>query len=90
MTETSLIITHREMHLAVGNERARPLCDDIPELRRYLGHWWIDSPDGWLRVTDTHIARELDQIAIRLDIAREDNACMTAATGAGSRSSPRP
>lgn len=81
MTETSLLITHREMQLAASNGRGRPLCEDIPELRRYIGHWWIDSPDGWLRVTDTHLAREFDQIAIRLDIAREDQACEVSTSG---------
>jgi hypothetical protein len=30
---------------------------------------------GWLRVTDQHLARQLDQIKIRLDTAEDNLAC---------------
>jgi hypothetical protein len=76
MPATSLIITHREMQHARDAGRARPLTAAITEFASYWGDWWITSADGWLRITDTHLASRLSQIRARLDQADEDNACI--------------
>ena len=78
MPATSLLITDREMQSALDQGRARPLCPDIPEIRRYYGAWWITCPQGWLRITDTHIADRLNRIRMRLDVAEESAACRRA------------
>jgi hypothetical protein len=81
MNPAALLISHNEMRVATEHGRSRPLCEDIPELRRYGGVWWISSPEGWLRITDIHLAAKFDSIATRLDIAGEDDACLHAGDG---------
>jgi hypothetical protein len=76
MPATSLIISHREMQSARDAGRARPLPPDITELVKYWGDWWLSSADGWLRITDTHLASRLDQVRTRLDHAEEEEACL--------------
>jgi hypothetical protein len=78
MLAAALVISHREMQVAATNGRARQLTDEIPEFRRYGGQWWITSPEGWLRITDTHFAACLDTVKMRLDIAEEAAACKRA------------
>lgn len=78
MHTPSLLISHNEMRGANDTGRARALCGTITELRRYAGHWWITSTEGWLRITDTHLAAELDKIATRLDTALDDDKCARA------------
>jgi hypothetical protein len=75
MLAAALVISHREMQVAATAGRARQLTDEIPEFRRYCGQWWVASPEGWLRITDTHLAGCLDTIKTRLDIADEAVAC---------------
>jgi hypothetical protein len=75
MPATSLMITHREMGNARDAGRARPLSPAITEFIKYWGDWWISSADGWLRITDTHLASRLDLVSARLDAAVEDAAC---------------
>jgi hypothetical protein len=75
MLITALMIPHREMQVASSNGRVRQLTEQIPELRRYQGHWWVISREGWLRITDTHLAACLDTIKTRLDVAEETVAC---------------
>lgn len=75
MLTAALVIPHREMHVAAANGRVRQLTEEIPEFRRYQGCWWVVSPEGWLRITDTHLATCLDTIRTRIDIAEETAAC---------------
>jgi hypothetical protein len=75
MPATSLMITHREMGNARDTGRARPLSPAITEFINYWGDWWISSADGWLRITDTHLASRLDLVSARLDAAGADAAC---------------
>jgi hypothetical protein len=75
MLATALVIPHDQMQAAASNGRVRQLTEEIPELRRYQGHWWVASPEGWLRITDSHLAACLDVIKTRLDIAEETAAC---------------
>ena len=75
MPATSLMITHNEMGNAFTAGRARTLCQAIPEFVRYWDDWWVSSPDGWLRITDTHLASRLNLVCARLDAAAEDDAC---------------
>jgi hypothetical protein len=78
MPATSLLISHREMQSARDAGRARPLTEAITEFVRYWGEWWVSSPDGWLRVTDAHLASRLDSARTRLDTAAEEEACRRA------------
>jgi hypothetical protein len=75
MPATSLMITHREMGTARDAGRARPLSPAITEFIKYWGDWWVSSAEGWLRITDTHLASRLDIVSARLDTAGEDPAC---------------
>ncbi len=75
MPATSLMITHREMGNAQDAGRARPLSPAITEFIKYWGDWWVSSAEGWLRITDTHLASRLDIVHIRLDTAGDDAAC---------------
>ncbi len=74
MPATSLIITHQEMGNARDAGRARPLSPAITEFIKYWGDWWVSSAEGWLRITDTHLASRLDIVRARLDTAGEDAA----------------
>jgi hypothetical protein len=38
----------------------------LPWVARYLDAWWVEYEGGWLRVTDDHVAAELDGVASRL------------------------
>jgi hypothetical protein len=75
MPATSLLISHREMQSARDAGRARPLTEAITEFVRYWGDWWVSCSDGWLRVTDAHVASRLDIARARLDAAEDDEAC---------------
>jgi hypothetical protein len=75
MLAAALVISHREMRVAAAAGRARQLIDEIPEFRRYCGQWWVISPEGWLRITDTHLAGCLDTVKMRLDVAKEMVSC---------------
>jgi hypothetical protein len=78
MPATSLVISNREMTTAISAGRARPLSDDIPELVKHWGDWWVSSPDGWLKITDAHLASRLDQARTRIDIAEDEQKCLRA------------
>jgi hypothetical protein len=75
MPATSLMITHREMGNARDAGKARPLSPAITEFVKYWGDWWVSSADGWLRITDTHLAGRLEIVRARLDTAAEEAAC---------------
>jgi hypothetical protein len=75
MFTAALLIPHRETQAAATNGRARQLTEQIPEFRRYHGHWWVTSPEGRLRITDTHLASCFDIIKMRIDIAEETAIC---------------
>jgi hypothetical protein len=77
MPATSLLVTNQQMRQEQEQGRVRVLHPDLPEFCRWYGAWWIRSPDpaGWLRVTDDHLRRLLDQIKTRLDIAEDNLAC---------------
>jgi len=75
MPATSLMITHREMGNARDAGRARPLSPAIGEFVKYWGDWWVSSAEGWLRITDTHLASRLEIVRVRLDAAAEEAAC---------------
>lgn len=75
MPATSLLISHHEMNTARDAGKARPLSQAITEFVRYWGDWWVSSADGWLRITDTHLASRLDIVRARLDATDEDADC---------------
>jgi hypothetical protein len=81
MPATSLLISHREMSSARQAGRVRPLSPAITEFARYGGEWWVSSADGWLRITDTHLAAKLDEIRARLDTDEEEQACLRSQQG---------
>lgn len=75
MPATSMLITNQQMHREREHGRVRDLHPDIPEFCKWYGSWWIQSPDGWLRITDTHLSSRLERVKRRLDIAEDDLAC---------------
>jgi hypothetical protein len=83
---TSLLISHHEMQTEREHVRVRQLHRDIPELCNWYGAWWLLSADGWLRITDSHLASRLDRIQLRVDAAEE----AAAITAARIQSSPGP
>jgi hypothetical protein len=85
MPATSLMISHREMTNARTAGRARPLSPVITEFTKYWGDWWVSSAEGWLRITDTHLASRLDLVRDRLDAVDEDAACLRSQEQASDR-----
>lgn len=71
MPATSLLISHHQMRIAQDKGDVRQLCRDIPEIRKWYGAWWLLSGEGWLRITDSHLADRLNRIKMRLDTAEE-------------------
>jgi hypothetical protein len=84
------MLSHHEMKKARDAGRARPLTQAIPEFVRYWGDWWVSSADGWLRITDTHLASRLDAVCQRLDIEAEEQACLRAQAHAADRKEELP
>jgi hypothetical protein len=64
--ESPLAVTHAEMNAAFDKGEAVPLGASMAWLVRYLDAWWVVYERGWLRVTDTATAEDLDQAAARL------------------------
>jgi hypothetical protein len=54
------------MNAAYDNGEAVPLAASMTWLTRYQDAWWVVYERGWLRVTDTATAQDLDQAAVRL------------------------
>lgn len=76
MISGPLLISHRAMAEARTRGRAAPLSAAITEFVRYSGGWWTDSPDGWLRITDSRMADCLTGIRARLDHSEEEQRCL--------------
>ena len=64
--ELPLAVTHATMNAAYDNGEAVPLAAAMAWLTRYQDSWWVVYERGWLRVTDTATAEDLDQAAARL------------------------
>jgi hypothetical protein len=54
------------MNAAYDKGEAVPLGASTAWLVRYLDVWWVIYERGWLRVTDTATAEDLDEAAARL------------------------
>ena len=67
--ELPLAITHAAMNAAYDKGEATPLAASMTWLIRYQDSWWVVYERGWLRVTDTATAKDLDQAANRLTLA---------------------
>ena len=61
-----LAVTHAEMNAAYDTGEAVPLGQSVSWLVRYRHAWWVVYERGWLRVTDTATAEDLDHSAARL------------------------
>jgi hypothetical protein len=59
------------MNAAYDQGHAVPLAAAMAWLVRYSGSWWVVYERGWLRVTDTATAEDLDEAAARLAKAEE-------------------
>ena len=59
-----LEITHAEMNAAHDSGVAVPFTETIPWLVRYDNSWWVVHDEGWLRITDTLTAADLDNRAV--------------------------
>jgi hypothetical protein len=66
-----LAVTHATMNAAYDNGQAVPLAASMTWLTRYRDSWWVVYERGWLRVTDTATAQDLDQAAVRLAAAEQ-------------------
>jgi hypothetical protein len=55
-----LELTHAEMNAAHDSGVAVPFTETIPWLVRYDNSWWVVHDRGWLRITDTLTATDLD------------------------------
>lgn len=64
--DSPLAVTHAEMNAAYEAGEAIPLAASMSWLIRYQDSWWVVYERGWLRVTDTATAEDLDQAAARL------------------------
>jgi hypothetical protein len=54
------------MNAAYDKGEATPLGASMTWLIRYRDSWWVVYERGWLRITDTATAEDLDQAATRL------------------------
>jgi hypothetical protein len=61
-----LAMTRAAMNAAYDNGDAVPLGRAVAWLARYRGAWRVVYERGWLRVTETATAGELDEAAARL------------------------
>jgi hypothetical protein len=61
-----LAVSHTKMNAAYEAGDAIPLGASMAWLVRYRDAWWVVYERGWLRVTDTDTADDLDQAAARL------------------------
>jgi hypothetical protein len=61
-----LAVTHAAMNAAYDNGEAVPLSTSVAWLVRYREAWWVVYERGWLRVTDSATAADMDQAAARL------------------------
>ncbi|MGH3277508.1 MAG: hypothetical protein ACRDNW_00005, partial [Trebonia sp.] len=64
-------VSHAAMNAAYDKGEAVPLAASMSWLIRYRDSWWVVYERGWLRVTDTATAEDLDQAAARLAQAEE-------------------
>jgi hypothetical protein len=64
--DAPLALTHAEMNAAYDAGQAVPLSASTTWVTRYQNVWWVVYERGWLRVTDTATAQDLDQAAARL------------------------
>lgn len=71
LEDLPLAMTHAAMNAAYDNGDAVPLGAAVAWLVRYREAWWVVFERGWLRVTDTATAEDLDQAAARLSHAEE-------------------
>ena len=61
-----LAVTHAQMNAAYDTGEAVPLAQSCSWLVRYRDAWRVVYEHGWLRVTDTATAEDLDRAASRL------------------------
>jgi hypothetical protein len=61
-----LEVSHARMNDAASTGIVASLGQGFPWIARYLNAWWVEFEGGWLRVTDAHVAAELDDVASRL------------------------
>ena len=64
-------MTHAAMNAAFDEGAAVLLSEAVNWVVRHRDAWWVVYEHGWLRVTDTATAEDLDQAAGRLAQAEE-------------------
>lgn len=64
-------ITHGAMSAAFDEGAANLLSGAVNWVVRYCDAWWVVYEHGWLRITDSATAADLDQAARRLAQAEE-------------------
>jgi hypothetical protein len=76
-------ISHAQMNEALGARAAVPLGPGLRWVVRYLGAWWVEYENGWLRITDDDVTADLDDVAVRLREASTIAATEEARHGGG-------
>lgn len=69
LTRGGRAITAEAMDRAIQRGHARPLATSMPTFATYQGHWWTQSPGGWLEITDAERNQHLAEAAHRLALA---------------------
>ncbi|GLY33403.1 hypothetical protein [Kineosporia sp. NBRC 101731] len=55
------LISHVQMRQALDRDTARHLAPLITDFINHVNHWWITSPDGWLRIDDARLTDTLNR-----------------------------
>jgi hypothetical protein len=66
LEDLPLAMTHAAMNAAYDNGDAVSLGTAVAWLVRYQEAWWVVYERGWLRITDSATAQDLDRAADRL------------------------
>lgn len=61
-----LLLSHAAMHAAFERGEAEPVGESIGYLMRHRDAWWVLYEDGWLRLIESVVTAQLDQLYPRL------------------------
>lgn len=61
-----LTISHADMDTAFEHGTAIPVAPSIGWLMRHRGAWWVIYEEGWLRLIESTVTEQIDQLYPRL------------------------
>lgn len=85
-----LVITHSEMDSAFERGEATPVGQSIGWLMRHRKAWWVIYEDGWLRLIESTVTEQIDQLYPRLAKAEAQAAAEAARDRNRSRAGGEP